>query len=164
MKLTTPSARHGVHAAVVLFAAAALAAAAPAAHAAEMAWTATSYLIRMDQSTGEFARRGLAMFRDGEVVPFRIDGKITSSEGNVQSFRTKIVYTFQDGSTLVQEGEGLAERQSADRNTQTGTGRFTAGTGRWDGVSGTTSSVGRGLTSFGDTFTEFKAEYSLPAK
>ena len=129
-----------------------------------MAWTATSYIVRMDQSTGEFARRGLAMFKDGEVVPFRIEGKITSSEGNAQIYRTKIVYTFQDGSTLVQEGEGRAERQSADRNTQTGTGRFTAGTGRWEGVSGTTSSVGKGLTSFGDTFTEFKADYSLPAK
>lgn len=138
--------------------------AAPAVHAAEMAWTATSYIVRMDQSTGEFARRGLAMFKDGEVVPFRIEGKITASEGNAQTYRTKIVYTFPDGSTLVQEGEGRAERQSADRNIQTGTGRFTAGTGRWAGVSGTTSSVGKGLTSFGDTFTEFKADYSLPAK
>lgn len=137
---------------------------AQAVHAAEMTWTATSYLVRMDQSTGEFARRGLAMFKDGEIVPFRIEGKILSSEGNAQTFRTKIVYTFPDGSTLVQEGEGRAERQSADRNTQSGTGRFTAGTGRWEGVSGTTSSVGRGLTSYGDTFTEFKADYSLPAK
>jgi hypothetical protein len=164
MKLTTPSARRGFRGAAALFAAAALAAAAPTAHAAEMAWTATSYLTRMDQSTGEFARRGLAMFKDGEVVPFRIEGKLTSSEGIAQTYRTKIVYTFEDGSTLVQEGEGRSERQSAARNTQTGTGRFTAGTGRWEGVSGTTSSVGRGLTSFGDTFTEFKAEYSLPAK
>ena len=138
--------------------------AAQAAHAAEMAWTATSYLVRMDQSTGEFARRGLAMFKDGEVVPFRIEGKITSIEGNAQTYRTKIVYTFQDGSTLVQEGEGRTERQSAERNTQSGTGRFTAGTGRWEGVTGTTSSAGKGLTSFGDSFTEFKADYSLPAK
>jgi hypothetical protein len=148
----------------IVLAAGALSLAAQAAHAVEMVWTATSYLTRMDQSTGEFARRGLAMFKDGEVVPFRIEGKLTSSEGNVQTYRTKIVYTFEDGSTLVQEGEGRSERQSAARNTQTGTGRFTAGTGRWEGVSGTTSSVGRGLTSFGDTFTEFKAEYSLPAK
>ena len=118
----------------------------------------------MDQSTGEFARRGLAMFKDGEVVPFRIEGKITSIEGNAQTYRTKIVYTFQDGSTLVQEGEGRTERQSAERNTQSGTGRFTAGTGRWEGVTGTTSSAGKGLTSFGDSFTEFKADYSLPAK
>ena len=135
-----------------------------AAQAAEMGWTATSYLVRMDQSTGEFARRGLAMFKDGEVVPFRIEGKITSSEGNAQTYRTKIVYTFPDGSTLVQEGEGRTERQATDRNTQTGTGRFTAGTGRWEGVSGTTSSIGKGLTTFGDTFTEFKADYSLPTK
>jgi hypothetical protein len=164
MKLTTPLARLGFHAATALVAVAALSVATPVAHAAEMAWTATSYIVRMDQSTGEFARRGLAMFKDGEVVPFRIEGKITSSEGNAQTYRTKIVYTFPDGSTLVQEGEGRAERQSADRNIQTGTGRFTAGTGRWEGVSGTTSSVGKGLTSFGDTFTEFKADYSLPAK
>ncbi len=149
---------------VIVATAAVFGLAAQFAHAADMAWTATSYIVRMDQSTGEFARRGLAMFKDGEVVPFRIEGKITSSEGNAQTYRTKIVYTFQDGSTLVQEGEGRVERQSAERNTQTGTGRFTAGTGRWEGVSGTTSSVGKGLTSFGDSFTEFKAEYSLPAK
>ena len=149
---------------VIAATAAAFGLVAQAAHAAEMAWTATSYLTRMDQSTGEFARRGLAMFKDGEVVPFRIEGKITSSEGNAQTYRTKIVYTFEDGSTLVQEGEGRAERQSAARNTQTGSGRFTAGTGRWEGVTGTTSSVGKGLTTFGDSFTEFKAEYSLPAK
>jgi hypothetical protein len=87
-------------------------------YAAEMAWTATSYVTRMDQSTGEFARRGLAMFKDGEVVPFRIEGKITSIEGNAQTYRTKIVYTFQDGSTLVQEGEGRrsASRPSATRS------------------------------------------------
>jgi hypothetical protein len=118
----------------------------------------------MDQTTGEFGRRGLAMFKDGEIVPFRVEGKIASSEGNVQTFRTKIVYSFEDGSTLVQEGEGRAERQSDARNTQTGSGRFTAGTGRWEGVSGTTTSVGRGLTVFGDTYTEFKADYTLPTK
>ena len=90
-----------------------------------MAWTATSYLTRMDLSTGEFARRGLAMFKDGE---------------------------------------GRVERQSPNRNAQSGTGNVTDGTGRWAGVSGATSSVGKGLTAYGDSYTEFKADYSLPAK
>lgn len=164
MKLTTPLARLRFHAATALVAGAALLVATPAAHAAEMTWTATSYIVRMDQSTGEFARRGLAMFKDGEVVPFRIEGKITSSEGNAQTYRTKIVYTFADGSTLVQEGEGRTERKSPTRNVQSGSGQFTAGTGRWAGVSGSTTSTGQGFYPSGDSHTEFKASYSLPAK
>ena len=135
----------------------------PLAQAAELAWAATSVVTKMDQATGQFARRGLAMF-PGEVVPFTIEGQIVSSEGNVQTFRTKIVYTFADGSTLVQEGEGRTERQSATRNAQSGSGRFTAGTGRWAGVSGTTTSTGQGFYPSGDSHTEFKASYTLPAK
>ncbi len=135
-----------------------------AASAAELSWTATSYLTKADQATGEFSRRGLAMFGKGEVVHYTMEGRILSVEGNVQTYSSKIVYTFDDGSTLVQEGQGRVERQSPARNTQTGTGRFTSGTGRWAGVSGSTSSTGRGLTAQGDSYTEFKAEYTLPAK
>jgi hypothetical protein len=100
----------------------------------------------------------------GEVVPFTVEGQIVSSDANVQTCRTKIVYTFEDGSTLVQEGEGRTERQSASRNAQSGSGRFTAGTGRWSGVSGTTASVGKGFYPSGDGYTEFKASYTLPPK
>jgi len=135
----------------------------PAAQAAELAWAATSVVTKVDQASGQFARRGLAMF-PGEVVPFTIEGQILSAEGAVQTYRTKIVYTFEDGSTLVQEGEGRTERQSASRNTQSGSGRFTAGTGRWAGVSGTTTSVGKGFYPSGDSHTEFKAQYTVPAK
>lgn len=135
----------------------------PAAQAAELAWAATSVITRMDQATGQFARRGLAMF-PGEVVPFTMEGQIFAVEGNVQSFRVKMVYTFQDGSTLVQEGEGRSERQSATRNVQSGSGRLTEGTGRWAGVSGSTTSTGQGFYPSGDSHTEFKASYTLPAK
>lgn len=135
----------------------------PVAQAAELAWSTVSVVTKMDQASGQFARRGLAMF-PGEVVPFTIEGQIVSVEGNVQTFRTKIVYTFEDGSTLVQEGEGRAERRSASRNVQSGSGRFTAGTGRWAGVSGSTASTGQGFYPSGDGYTEFKASYTLPAK
>ena len=135
----------------------------PAARAADLAWPAVSVVAKMDQATGQFVRRGLAMF-PGEVVPFAIEGQITSVAGNVQTFRTKIVYTFENGSTLVQEGEGRTERLSATRNTQSGSGRFTEGTGRWAGVTGTTTSTGQGFYPSGDSHTEFKASYSLPAK
>jgi hypothetical protein len=135
----------------------------PAAQAAELAWPAVSFVTKMDQASGQFARRGLATF-PGEVVPFTIEGQMLSAEGNAQTFRTKIVYTFADGSTLVQEGEGRVERQSPSRNIQSGSGKFTAGTGRWAGVSGTTTSTGQGFYPSGDSHTEFKASYTLPAK
>ncbi len=135
----------------------------PAAQGAELAWSAVSVVTKMDQASGQFARRGLAMF-PGEVVPFTIEGQMLATEGNAQTFRTKIVYTFVDGSTLVQEGEGRTERQSPSRNVQSGSGRFTAGTGRWAGVSGSTTSTGQGFYPAGDSHTEFKASYTLPPK
>lgn len=132
-------------------------------HADEMRWTTTSYLVKFEKDTGAYQRKGLAMFAGGEVVPMSIEGQILASEGGVQTARLRIVYTFDDGSTLVQEGEGRSERVSPTRAQQSGTGRFVAGTGRYAGISGTTLSKGQAVTP-NDHYTEFRAEYTLPAK
>jgi hypothetical protein len=129
----------------------------------EMRWTATSYLVQFDKDTGSYQRKGLAMFAGGEVVPLSIEGQMLSSEGGIQTSRLRIVYTFDDGSTLVQEGEGRSERVSPTRALQSGTGRLVAGTGRYAGISGTTTSKGLAVTPT-DHYTEFKAEYMLPAR
>ena len=134
-----------------------------AARAAEMVWTATSYIVSFDAATGAFTRRGIAMFKNGEVASFETEGKITSSVGNVQTISVKIVYTFDDGSSLTQEGVGRVERQSASRNTQTGEGLLVSGTGRFEGISGKTTSTSRGLTPW-DAIHYFHAEYTTAKK
>lgn len=130
---------------------------------AELNWTATSYAVKADKATGEYQRKGLAMFPNGELAPFTIEGRILSAEGPRQRVFVRMVYTFEDGSTLVQEGEGYSERVSPTRAVQGGSGRLVSGTGRYAGISGTTSSRGVAVTPT-DHYTEFKAEYTLPGR
>lgn len=134
-----------------------------AARAQEIAWMATSYLVSIDPATGLYTRRGLAIFATGEVAPFTAQGQVRAGIGNSQTVTARIVYTFEDGSTIVQEGEALVERQSPTRSRQAGVGRLVSGTGRFEGISGHTTSTGRGLTEW-DNLTEFKAEYSIAGR
>jgi hypothetical protein len=148
--------------AVTLTAAAALLAAGPA-RADTMVWTSTSYIVSQDRATGQFQRRGVAMFASGEVATFTLAGQVTSFDPKVLTYNVKMVYTFEDGSTLRQEGSGRNEVTTPPRNVQQGSGRLVGGSGRFEGISGTTESTGRALTEW-DGITQFKAEYSLPAK
>ncbi len=147
---------------VTLTAAAALLAAGPAV-AESMSWTSTSYIVSQDRATGQFQRRGVAMFAGGEVATFTLAGQVTSFDPKVLTYNVKIVYTFEDGSTLQQEGSGRNEVTTPPRSAQQGGGRLVGGTGRFEGVSGTTESTGRGLSEW-DSIGFFKAEYSLPPK
>ncbi|MCK6427137.1 MAG: hypothetical protein L6Q75_18915 [Burkholderiaceae bacterium] len=148
--------------AVTLTAAAALLAAAPAL-ADTMAWTSTSYIVSQDRTTGQFQRRGVALFANGDVATFTLSGQVTSYDPKVLTYNARITYTFEDGSTLQQEGSGRNEVTSPPRSIQQGSGRLVGGTGRFEGISGTTESTGRALTEW-DSISMFKAEYSLPAK
>lgn len=131
--------------------------------AAEMSWTATSYAVKFDKATGEYQRKGLAMFPSGELASYTVEGRVLQSEGPRQTTSVRMVYTFEDGSTLVQEGQGHSERVSPTRAVQGGSGRLVSGTGRYAGISGTTSSKGVAVTPT-DHYTEFKAEYTLPGR
>ncbi len=133
------------------------------AQAAEMRWTATSYSVRFDQSTGEYQRRGLAMFPNGEVAFLTMEGRVLKGDAGTRDMTVRIVYTFEDGSTLVQEGKGHTETPLGARARQTGQGHLVSGTGRYAGISGTTSSTGVVVTPT-DNYNEFRAEYTLPAK
>ncbi|BDI04152.1 hypothetical protein [Sphaerotilus microaerophilus] len=148
--------------AVTLTAAAALLAAGPVL-ADTMAWTSTSYIVSQDRATGQFQRRGVAMFASGEVATFTLAGQITSFDPKVLTYDVKMVYTFEDGSTLRQEGSGRNEVTTPPRSVQMGSGRLVGGTGRFEGISGRTESTGRALSEW-DAINQFKAEFSLPAK
>lgn len=136
---------------------------APPASAAELRWTATSYAVKFDPATGDYRRRGLAMFPNGELAAFTMEGRVQTGDAPQRDATVRIVYTFEDGSTLVQEGLGRTERMPPARARQTGQGRLVSGTGRYAGISGSTSSTGVVVTPL-DSYTEFQAEYTLPAK
>lgn len=161
-KFHTPVSRHLLRLPLVLAAALPLLAALPAA-AAEMRWTATSYSVKFDQGTGEYKRRGVAMFPNGELAAFTMEGRVLTGDAEQREATVRFVYTFEDGSTLVQEGMGRTETPLGARARQTGQGRLVSGTGRYAGISGTTSSTGVVVTPI-DQYAEFKAEYTLPAK
>lgn len=156
---STPWLRLGL---LTLTAAAALCAATPA-RAESMSWTTTSYTVSLDRSTGQFQRRGLALFPNGEVAAFTLNGQVTSLDPKAMQYDAKIVYTFEDGSTLRQEGSGRTEFTAPPRNVQQGKGRLVGGTGRFEGVSGTTESSGRSITET-DSVNFYKAEFTLPPR
>lgn len=81
---------------VTLTAAVALLAAGPAL-ADTMTWTGTSYIVSQDRATGQFQRRGVAMFASGEVATFTLAGQVTSFDPKVLTYNVKMVYTFEDG-------------------------------------------------------------------
>ncbi|HMW23920.1 MAG TPA: hypothetical protein PKC59_10840 [Burkholderiaceae bacterium] len=135
----------------------------PPARAESMAWTATSYGVSQDRTTGQFTRRGLALFPNGEVAAFTLQGQVTAFDPKAMQFDAKIVYTFEDGSTLRQEGSGRTEFTAPPRNVQQGKGRLVGGTGRFEGISGTTESSGRSITET-DSVTFYQAEFTLPPR
>jgi hypothetical protein len=128
--------------------------------AAELAWTVTHYLVAVGPAPTDSTRRGIAMFSNGDLATVTMTATNLSREGNATTFRTRSVYTFEDGSTFLHEGQGRMQSQSATRNTQTGEAVFTGGTGRFEGITGKIVSIGRGLTQW-DTITDFKADYTI---
>lgn len=163
MKLTRTSIARPLRRLPLILAATLPSLAALPAQAAEMRWTATSYAVKFDPASGDYQRRGLAVFPNGEIAAFTMEGRVLTGNAPRRDATVRIVYTFEDGSTLVQEGMGRTEMSAAARSSQTGQGRLISGTGRYAGISGTTSSTGVVVTPQ-DQYTEFKAEYTLPAK
>lgn len=133
------------------------------AQAAELRWTATSYGVKYDAATGDYVRRGLAVFPNAEIAAFTMEGRVLTGDAPQREATVRIVYTFEDGSTLVQEGLGRTEKTPGARARQTGQGRLVSGTGRYAGISGSTVSTGVVVTPI-DQYTEFKADYTLRAK
>ncbi len=160
---TFKPATHLMRAGAVALASAAALLAAPAAQADTLSWTGTSYIVSQDRTTGQFQRRGVAVFSSGDVATFTLSGQITSFSPKVMTYNVKMLYTLEDGSTLQQEGSGRNEVTTPPRNLQQGSGRLVGGTGRFEGVSGTTESTGRALSET-DGISYFKAEVSLAAK
>lgn len=109
--------------AVTFTAAAVLLAAVPAVPDM-MSWRSKSCIVSQDRRTGQFQRRGVAMFASGEVATFTLAGQITSFDPKVLTYNVKIVYTFEDGSTLQQEGSWRREETTPSWRQAAGSGRL----------------------------------------
>jgi hypothetical protein len=136
------------------------------AQAEELKWYNTSYVTKNDPATGAFTRRGLGNFSTGEIGVMVLDGTMTPEF----KFTGKMVYTFEDGSTILLDmiGQGV-ERTPDGRSRQAGDVLITGGTGRFEGITGKGTFKARSLNPFGpetksDTYGNFAADYSLPKK
>ena len=134
-----------------------------AARAETMSWTGMNYLVSSDPAAGTFVRRGVAKFANGEVAVYVTEGRITGRDAKSMTYDVTLVYTFEDGSTLRQQGTGRNDVVAPGKVAQSGSGRLVEGTGRFAGIRGTTESTGRALSEK-EGVTEFKAEYTMPGK
>ncbi len=128
--------------------------------AEQMTWTIVSTLEANDPGARTFVRRGVAVFPNNDLAAARLEGSSMASDGRAMTYDVKITYTFEDGSTIVQQGKGKTIGNPGKYADQTGAGAFVGGTGRFAGITGKTTSVGKGLSSM-DAWGEFKAEYTI---
>ena len=131
-----------------------------AALAEQMTWTVVSVLEANDPAARTFVRRGVAAFPNGDLAAVRLEGSSMASDGRTMTYDVKLTYTFEDGSTIVQQGKGKTTGNPGKYADQSGAGAFVGGTGRFAGITGQTTSVGKGLSSM-DAWGEFKAEYTI---
>lgn len=128
----------------------------------KMSWTGVTHAVSFDPATGKFVRQGVAMFSDGDLALQVVEGTFTARDGS--AFAVKLTYRFEDGSTLVHEGNGQTF-MDGDKRVTKGEGTITGGTGRFAGISGTTTSTARSLTMApNEQVAQYTAEYTLPRK
>jgi hypothetical protein len=124
-------------------------------------FAATSTWISVEPPAARtFVRRGVAAFPNGDLAAARLEGSSMASDGRTMTYDVKLTYTFEDGSTIVQQGKGKTTGNPGKYADQSGAGAFVGGTGRFAGITGQTTSVGKGLSSM-DAWGEFKAEYTI---
>ncbi|MBX3637851.1 MAG: hypothetical protein KF683_20960 [Rubrivivax sp.] len=123
------------------------------------------------QQGGETVRRGVAIMSTGQpaLVTLRLRPTAPPAQG-AMPFTTETEYRFDDGSSFVVRGQGIA-RMSPEGVPITGEtrieGSFVAGTGRYAGIAGTVrvrTVSGLNPTAdgiLGDQFAEAQAEYTL---
>jgi hypothetical protein len=108
---------------------------------------------------------GLAFFENGEIAKVRshnLNDRIQGKGGQTIGYT---IYTFEDGSTIVQRFQRLLV--SGDP-TAKATGELTKGTGRFEGIKGTVSGTSKTFPASKGEVTRITSDmtftYTLPAK
>lgn len=109
------------------------------AHADELNWRQTSVLATQDGNTT--VRAGVAIVNGKEPATISVRIRPTAPpQGGLMPVMLDMVLRFEDGSTLVTQGESQARLDAQGlplRGEGRNTGRVVSGTGRFEGMSGT---------------------------
>ena len=101
-----------------------------------------------------YISEGLAFFENGEIVKTRSHGYVDSSPGKGPELMGYFVFTFEDGSTIVNKFERRLQAEQSGRFSAKSTSELIKGTGRFEGIKGTSSTIGK----------NFPASKSEPAR
>ena len=115
---------------------------------------------------GTYERRGVAIFKNGEIAAFHTRGTwdFVDSNGPFTGYTT---LTYKDGSTTMIKYSGNMTKEPEKLLKYTGKGEYIKGTGKYEGIKGTISFTGEYITPYdketkGDSIEINKASYTLP--
>lgn len=143
------------------------------ADANELKWRLAAYFTKQEfkpvgdaegHVTGQFTRRGLAFFENGDVAIVALSGSVDAIKGKGSIPQVEAHYVFEDGSSWVALLKGTFGPQADGKVHYEMEGDFVSGTGRFEGISGKMTSKGKLLTPFaqetrGDAFFDATATY-----
>ena len=110
---------------------------------------------------------GLAFFENGEIAKVRIHSLVDAMKKGAQAIGY-IIYTFDDGSTIVNRYQRLNVADQSGNFSAKTTSEITKGTGRFEGIKGTSSSTGKDFPATKEEaarlFNDSTLTYTLPTK
>ena len=111
---------------------------------------------------------GLAFFENGEIAKMRVHAMYDWIKVKGAQTITYIIYTFEDGSTIVSRGQRILVADKSGIPSAKTTTELIKGTGRFQGIKGTGSSTGRNFQpGKGEALrvtSDFTWTYTLPTK
>jgi len=127
--------------------------------------------ISVSDEEGHFLRlrimEGLAFFENGEIAKVRLHVLSDAMKKGSQAIGY-IIYTFDDGSTIVNRYQRLSVADQSGNFSHKTTSEIIKGTGRFEGIKGTTSSTGKDFPATkeeaGRAFNDSTLTYTLPTK
>ena len=112
--------------------------------------------------------QGLAFFENGEIAKYRSHAISDGTPGKRGQAITYQIYTFEDGSTIVNRTQRLLVPDQSGNYSAEATGEIIKGTGRFEGIKGTASATGKNFQPGKGEATratnEITFTYTLPAK
>jgi hypothetical protein len=112
--------------------------------------------------------QGLAFFENGEIAKLRAHAIFDTTPGKGGQAITYMIYTFEDGSTIVVRSQRLMVADKPGTFSAKMPGELIKGTGRFEGIKGTTSATGRNWLISKDeavrVTNDITFTYTLPTK
>jgi hypothetical protein len=111
---------------------------------------------------------GLAFFENGEIAKLRTHSVFDSTPGKGSQAINYNIWTFEDGSTIVNRTQRLMVPDNSGNFSAKNTSEILKGTGRFEGIKGTGSATGKNFVpAEGEAvrvYSDFTWTYTLPGK